>query len=160
TESDAAGLARTGMVTSALWSDVDGDGDSDLLITHEWGPVMLFRNDNGRLVDATKEAGLAERLGWWNGISGCDVDHDRDIDYVVTNVGLNTKYHASADRPVVMYYGDFEGYGAPQIVEAETVDNKEWPIRGRSCSTDAMPTLADRFKTFHAFAMADLQDIY
>jgi hypothetical protein len=59
-----------------------------------------------------------------------------------------------------MYYGDFEGYGAPQIVEAETVGEKEWPIRGRSCSTGAMPTLAERFKTFHTFAVADLHDIY
>ena len=118
TESDAVGLAQTGMVTSALWSDVDGDGDVDLLITHEWGPVKLYRNEDGRLVDATKEAGLAERLGWWNGISGCDVDHDGDIDYVVTNFGLNTKYRASAEQPVVMYYGDFEGYGDSQIVEA------------------------------------------
>jgi enediyne biosynthesis protein E4 len=130
------------------------------LITHEWGPVKLFRNEDGRLVDATKEAGLAERLGWWNGISGCDVDHDGDIDYVVTNVGLNTKYRASAEQPVVMYYGDFEGYGVSQIVEAETVRDKEWPIRGRICSTGAMPTLAERFKTFHAFAVADLHDIY
>ena len=138
------------MVTSALWSDADGDGDVDLLITHEWGPVKLFRNEDGRLVDATKEAGLAERLGWWNGISGCDVDHDGDIDYVVTNFGLNTKYHASADQPVMMYYGDFEGYGEFQIVEAAKVGDKEWPIRGRSCSIGAMPTLAERFKTFHA----------
>ena len=160
TESDAVGLAQTGMVTSALWSDADGDGDVDLLITHEWGPVKLFRNEGGRLVDATKDAGLAERLGWWNGISGCDVDHDGDIDYVVTNVGLNTKYHASTDQPVVVYYGDFEGYGDFQIVEATTAGNKEWPIRGRSCSTGAMPTLAERFKTFHAFAVADLNDIY
>ena len=122
--------------------------------------MKLFRNEGGRLVDATKDAGLAERLGWWNGISGCDVDHDGDIDYVVTNVGLNTKYHASTDQPVVVYYGDFEGYGDFQIVEATTAGNKEWPIRGRSCSTGAMPTLAERFKTFHAFAVADLNDIY
>jgi hypothetical protein len=160
TESDAAGLAQTGMVTSALWSDADGDGDVDLLVTHEWGPVKLYRDDDGRLIDASNEAGLTGRLGWWNGISGCDVDHDGDIDYAVTNFGLNTKYHASADQPIIVYYGDFEGYGQLQIVEAVKVGDKEWPIRGRVCSIGAMPTLAERFKTFHEFAVADLQEIY
>jgi hypothetical protein len=160
TESDAVGLAQTGMVTSALWSDVDGDGDVDLLVTHEWGPVKLFRNNNGQLVDATKEARLESRLGWWNGVNGCDVDHDGDIDYVVTNFGLNTKYRASSKEPVLMHYGDFEGYGNSQIVEAAKVGDVVWPIRGRVSSINAMPTLADRFKTFHDFAVADLEKIY
>ena len=159
-KTDAAGLAQFGMVTSALWSDADGDGDVDLLVTYEWGPVKLFRNDGGRLVDATRDAGLATRLGWWNGISACDVDHDGDIDYAVTNFGLNTKYHASADEPVMVYYGDIEGYGDHQIIEAARVGERLLPIRGRSATLGAMPTLAERFKTFHAFASADLQDIF
>jgi hypothetical protein len=160
TESQAVGLAQAGMVTSALWSDVDGDGDVDLLVTLEWGPVKLYRNNNGRLVDATNEARLASRLGWWNGIDGWDVDHDGDIDYVVTNFGLNTKYRASPDAPVILFYGDFEGYGDFHIVEAAKVGDAMWPIRGRSSAINAIPTFAERFKTFHDFAVADLEDIY
>ena len=86
------------MVTGALWSDANGDGWLDLLVTVEWGPVKFFVNEKGRLREATAEAALAERAGWWNSLAGGDVDRDGDIDYVVTNVGLNTKYHASARR--------------------------------------------------------------
>ena len=68
----------------------------------------------------------------WNGISGCDVDHDGDIDYAVTNFGLNTKYHASPDEPVVMFYGDFEGFGDAHIVEAAKIGGKLWPLRDRT----------------------------
>jgi hypothetical protein len=50
-----------------------------------------------------------------NGIDGCDMDHDGDIDYVVTKFGLNTKYRASAQESVLLFYGDFEGYGAKEI---------------------------------------------
>jgi hypothetical protein len=160
TESDAVGLAQSGMVTSALWSDVDADDDVDLLVTHEWGPVKLYRNNDGVLVDATKEARLAGRLGWWNGIDGCDVDHDGDFDYAVTNVGLNTKYRATPEQPLVLFYGDFEGYGIRQLIEAELDGDTLWPVAGRTRLTDAMPTLEERFKTFHDFAIADLEQLF
>ena len=160
TQNDAPDLNTVGMVTGSLWSDADNDGDVDLFVTLEWGPVKFFRNDAGKLVDATFEAGLAGFQGWWNGITGCDVDHDGDIDYAVTNFGLNTKYHASDEHPVMVYYGDFEGKGEYQIVEAARHDGALWPVRGRSCSSNAMPTLAQKFETFHEFALADLPSIY
>ncbi|MCH8922044.1 MAG: VCBS repeat-containing protein, partial [Planctomycetes bacterium] len=160
TQQLAPALLKTGLVTGALWSDADGDGRVDLLVTHEWGPVKLFRNDGGRLVDATKQAGLADRLGWWNGITGRDLDGDGDVDYVVTNLGLNTKYHASKNKPALLYYGDFDGKGTMRLVEAEFEDNKLFPVRGKSCSIHAIPHLGNKFSTFKGFAIAELPEIY
>ena len=148
------------MVTSALWSDIDRDGWTDLLLTVEWGPVRVWRNQQGELVDATADVGLADKLGWWNGIAGGDVDHDGDVDYVVTNWGWNTKYHASAKHPVLLFYGDFAGSGQSNLVEAEYEDEILYPIRGRSCSSRAMPFIADKFKSYRDFATATLSDIY
>jgi hypothetical protein len=156
----AKGLSHSGMVTSALWTDVNLDGWSDLLVTYEWGPVRCFRNRSGTFVDATEEAGLGKRTGWWNGIAGRDLDQDGDIDYVVTNFGLNTKYHASTDHPTRLYYGDFDGSGKLQIVEAEHEEGHLFPVRGRSCSTNAMPFLARKFTSFTAFGAAELDEIY
>jgi hypothetical protein len=160
TGSLAPELQAAGMVTSGLWSDADGDGWVDLLVTYEWGPVRVFRNAEGRLIDATSEAGLAERTGWYNGIAGGDVDRDGDTDYVVTNFGLNTKYHASIEQPALLYYGDFDKTGTMQLIEAEFEDQTLFPVRGKSCSTRAMPFLADKFDTFREFASASLADIY
>jgi enediyne biosynthesis protein E4 len=160
TDALAPGLKKTGLVTGALWSDVNNDGRLDLLVTHEWGPVKLFQNQGGKLIDRTMEAGLAKTTGWFNGITGGDIDHDGDIDYVVTNFGLNTKYHASQTHPAVLYYGDFEGKGKKQLVEAEYENDKLFPIRGKSCSTHAMPQLRGKFPTYKKFAMADVFSIY
>jgi hypothetical protein len=151
---------QAGLVTGACWSDANGDGWIDLLVAYEWGPIRLFENQQGKLVERTREAGLATLLGWWNGIRAGDVDHDGDQDYVVANVGLNTKYHASAEHPTRIYYGDFDGTGRRNIVESEYEQDKLFPVRGKSCSTNAMPFLADRFKTFHDFGLAQLQEIY
>jgi hypothetical protein len=156
----ASALASAGMVTDALWSDADSDDDLDLLVTTEYGPVRFYRNDGGKLVEATAVAGLAERLGWWNCIAAADVDGDGDTDYAVGNFGWNTKYHPTVERPQLLYYGDFDGLGKSHIVEAHPDGDTIVPNRGRSCSSGAMPFLKEKFGTFHDFAIADLAAIY
>ena len=155
-----AAIANVGMVTSALWTEVNGDGWVDLMVTTEWGSVRVFLNDSGKLVEATKESGLANILGWWNSITGGDIDNDGDIDYAIGNSGQNTKYHASVKKPIRIYYGDYEGDGSKSIVEAKFEDGVLLPIRGKSCSTSAIPSLGEKFKTFHQFASSSLSDIY
>ncbi len=159
----AAGLHQAGMVTSALWSDADNDGDADLLVTYEWGPVRLFRNADGKLEDATETSGIADLLGWWNGIAGGDVDADGDIDYAVTNFGLNTKYHPTPEKPAVLYYGDFSGDGQMRIVEAKQTSDGAFPVRGFSCSSAAIPGVSRKMgysTPFHNFATKVLGEIY
>ncbi len=160
TESAAPEILDTGMVTGALWTDVNADGWIDLMLTLEWGPVKLFVNREGVLADRTTPSGLSSRTGWWNSLAGADFDGDGDIDYVVTNVGLNTKYRASAEHPVLLYLADFEKTGIPKIVEAEFEEKTLYPVRGRSCSTNAIPSLAGKFKSYRAFARASLEEIY
>ncbi len=160
TDRVAPGLRKAGLVTGAIWSDADDDGRPDLLVTIEWGPVRLFHNTGGQLVEQTREAGLADHLGWWNAIAGGDLDGDGDIDYAVTNVGRNTKYHADTEHPTLLYYGDFDGQGKNRLVEASFEEDQLFPGRGRSCSTSAIPSLATKFPTFSAFAAADLNAVY
>jgi hypothetical protein len=160
TDQAAPGLKTVGMVTGAVWSDVDGDGWVDLMLAMEWGSPRYFHNENGKLVDRTTEAGLSELTGWWNGIAAGDLNGDGHMDFVVTNFGLNHKYHASKEKPTQIFYADFDATGQKQIVEAEYEEDTLYPVRGRSCSSRAMPVLKEKFKTYKDWAAAPLENIY
>ena len=160
TQDVSAALGNCGMVTSALWSDADGDGWIDLILSIEWGPVKIFLNKKGKLVESTRQSGLSIYKGWWNGLAARDLDGDGDMDYVATNFGLNTKYHPSKKKPAQIYYGKFGDAKKPSIVEAKVSEDCILPVRGKSCSQNAMPFVAEKFRTYHSFASATLTDIY
>ena len=161
TDENAASLKNSGLVTGGVWSDVNNDDWPDLVITYEWGPIKLLLNNNGVLEDMTEQFGLSKLTGWWNDIVGLDFDNDGDQDFIVTNFGTNTKYHASAKHPSLLFYNEFDASGKYQIVEAKTSkDGRLLPVRGRSCSSHAVPMLASKFPTYHEFALAELEDIY
>jgi hypothetical protein len=156
----APALATAGMVTDATWADVNGDGAPDLITVGEWSTPRLFLNRDGKLVEQTREAGLGPLEGWWTRIKAADLEGDGDVDFAVGNFGLNTKYHASPEKPALLYYGDFQGKGVKRLVEAEFENDILFPIRGKSCSTAAMPSLAEKFRSYHSFALAELTEIY
>ena len=156
----APGLIDAGLVNASVWSDYDGDGWLDLWVVSEWGPVRVWRNQKGKLGEVTQDLGLDNSKGWWTSILPIDFDSDGDMDYAVGNLGYNTKYSASPAEPLVLHWGDMDGSGKPRLIEACYKSGKFLPIRGKSCSTNAIPSLAQKFKTFHAFASAELTQIY
>ena len=160
TDAIAPGLKQKGMVTSAIFSDVDGDNWTDLLISYEWGPIRFFRNNSGKLVEETEKVGLGQKLGWFNSISGGDIDNDGDTDFIVGNTGFNSKYKATNENPELLFYGDFYGSGQKNIIEAKFEQNVCLPRRGLSCSSNAMPMIKEQFSTYHDFAISSVEDIY
>lgn len=160
TEELAPGLRNVGMVTAALWADVDGDKKTDLLVTTEWGAVSYFHNTGGKLENRTAKIGLAGITGWWSALAVADINGDGRLDIIAGNTGLNTKYHASATEPAVLYSGDLDGSGRTQLIEAHHAGGKLMPVRGRSKLAYAYPWLPKKFPTYKAFAAASITDIF
>ena len=160
TDSVAPGLNNLGLATGAVWADIDSDNDSDLIIATEFGPVHLFRNDGGLFVNATAEAGLSQWSGLWTGVVTGDFDEDGDLDIVAGNLGLNTKYNASPDRPAVLYAGNIDGDSDVDIVEAYFVGDTLYPMVYRGMSGMEMPFIMEQYNTYQAYAEATLAEIY
>jgi enediyne biosynthesis protein E4 len=153
-------IERAGMVTDAVWADVDGNSWPDLLVTTDWGPIRVFSNEDGKLSEKTGESGLADRLGWWLAIASGDFDGDGDVDFVATNFGLNTRYKASPKQPARLYYGDFEASGESHLVEALYEGQAWYPRRDLDALRNAMPALMSKYKSFDVFGRATLADIF
>ncbi len=154
-------LRRVGMVTSAVWSDADGDGWVDLVVTLDWGTPRLFINEQGRrLTDRSREFGFTRAgSGWWTSVTATDLNGDERPDFLLGNVGLNTPYQASAERPALLYYGDFGAPGGPLLVEGYWQGDKVYPRRTRKELSQRLPALGPKYRRNDMFARATLQDL-
>lgn len=154
-------LENIGMVTGAVFSDIDNDGDSDLILSIEWGPITVLRNEKGQFTNATQELGLMKYTGWWNGITTGDLNEDGKLDIIATNWGLNSKYHTDSGQPLMIYYNDFDNNGTLDILEAyfEPNMNQVVPQRGFSSIVEAIPYVGFRLRSHKEFAEASIEDI-
>lgn len=153
-------LQKLGLATGAMWLDVDNDNDSDLLIATEYGPVRLFINNNNRFEDKTSSYGLGKWHGLWTGITAGDFNEDGHMDFAAANWGLNTRYSASEQYPMMLYAGNIDGDGDLDIVEAEYVDGILRPMRERGMVGAEMPFVYEKFDTFRGYAEASLLEIF
>ncbi|MFV1988444.1 MAG: VCBS repeat-containing protein, partial [Gemmatimonadota bacterium] len=149
-----------GLVSAVVFSDVDLDGDPDLLLALEWGPVRLFINENGEFSDATADWGLSERTGRWNGLATGDLDEDGRPDLVVTSWGHNLDNPVTPDRPAVGFAADFDGNGQVDFIEARRDgEGRAVPVRDYRTLSAALPFIRRVAPTFEAFATASVEDL-
>ena len=155
-------FSEIGLVSGSVFSDIDNDGDPDLILAMEWGPVTILENINGKFKDVTANMGLSNFKGWWNGVATGDFNEDGLLDIVATNWGVNTKYHFSPAHPRKVYFDDFDNDNILDIVEAHYDDqfNDLVPERGFSCISNAMPFVGEEKETFLNYAQSSLSDIF
>lgn len=149
-----------GMITDAVWSDIDNDGDKDLLVVGEYMPVTVFVNEGGRLAKRTDAAGLANSNGWWNRIVPADLDGDGDMDFVLGNHGLNSRFKASPDKPVRMYVSDFDQNGAIEQIVCRYEGDESYPMVLRHDLVSQIPALKKKYLKYENYMGQSMDDIF
>lgn len=152
---------KVGLVRAALFSDVSNDHRPELILATEWGPIRVFEMAGDRVTERTESLGLMNETGWWTSVTTGDFNGDGLMDIVGGNIGLNSLYRASPEDPVMVYFGDFDGFGSIEILEAyreETLD-KIVPRLNRQELDQAMPFLRLKYARHKQFATTSVQDM-
>lgn len=160
TEAVAPGLTSFGAINKIIATDFDNDGWTDLIAVGEWTPIGLFKNEQGVFRDIAEDSGLGQEIGWWFTVAETDVNNDGLKDYVVGNLGLNSKYETSREKPLKVFAGDFDANGSHDMMLSYAYNNEYVPLRGREGSYGQMPFIAAKFPTFHGYANATMVDLF
>jgi len=146
------------MVTDATWTDINKDGYPDLMMVGEWMPVTFFINKKGKLESKTE---VPNSSGWWSTIAPVDLDKDGNMDFVLGNWGLNSRFRASKDKPMRLYVNDFDGNGTGEsIITYYWPEGKSFVYPSKSDLTSQLPTLRKRFLYYKDFARKTMDDFF
>ena len=149
-------FAKMGMVTDAVWADINADGWHDLVVVGEWMPITIYLNNMGELAPLST---LKHTNGWWNGMIADDFDKDGDIDLVVGNLGLNTKLDASREEPVRLYIKDFDSNGSLDPILSYYMLGKEYPFATKSVLNEQLVFLKKRYTSYTAYAGTTMDEL-
>ena len=156
TEQVAEGLSEVGFVKDASWTDIDLDGDDDLILALEWDAIHLFINEGGTL----KERKLDDRKGWWNFALAHDFDQDGDVDILAGNLGRNSKFKPTKKQPIRMYVNDYDDNKQVEQILTYYLGNREIPFANYAELTKTLPHLKKQYLYSKDLATASLDAIF
>ncbi len=156
-------LSTIGMVTDALFSDYNGDGKADLILTGEWMPVTFLKNTGSAF--SPENTGVDNHVGWWNSLVAGDFDNDGNMDYIAGNLGLNTNYTASPAEPLNIYAKDWDGNGLldPLVfcyMKAPDGSMKPYPMTNKDDMAAQMISVRKKYPTYKSYGAASMDDMF
>jgi enediyne biosynthesis protein E4 len=153
-------LLNIGMIRDMIWADVDGDGDLDMIIAGDWMPLKVFINENGRFKEKKDAFGSEKTAGWWNCLAAGDFNGDGKVDFIAGNHGLNSRFKATAEKPVSMYVNDFDLNGSVEQIICVYDGDKSYPLALKHDLTRQIPGLLKKYPKYEMYKDQQITDIF
>ena len=159
TVAQAPDVREAGMISEAIWSDIDRDGDQDLTVVGDWMPIKMYINTAGKFTPLAN--GLEEFTGFWSGLTAGDFDRDGDVDFVVGNLGTNTKLRKSLDGKLKMYIKDIDKNDTKEHIIGYSRDDDWYPINSKDEMGKQMPSIINKkYTNYKEFAGKSLAELF
>jgi len=151
-------IASIGMVTGAVWADMTGDAEKELVITGEWMGTRIFSFKGDHFVEIpTNLAGLS---GWWQSIAAADLNGDGKMDLVLGNIGENFYLQPDSTHPVKLWIHDFDQNNITDKILTRTVDGKDMPVFLKHDMEVQLPSLKKQNLKHGDFARKSIQQLF
>jgi len=159
TQALAPDLREAGMLTEAIWADIDKDGDQDLTVVGDWMPIKTYENQKGKF--SLIENGLEEFTGFWGGLTSGDFDKDGDVDFVVGNLGTNTKLRKQVDGKLRMLIKDIDKNETEEHIISYNRGDDWFPINSKDEMGKQIPSIINKkYTKYNEFAGNTVEDLF
>lgn len=154
-------LVEPGLVHTAQWGDINGDGVAELILAGEWMPIRVFRvQEDKTFTEIISTIGFDQSNGWWQSLQLADWDADGDLDLLAGNRGLNGQMQATPDEPVSIHATDFDANGSFEAILSYYIQGTSYPVPNRDALLGAIPSFANRYPTYASYAEAGMKDLF
>ncbi|WP_229379770.1 VCBS repeat-containing protein [Fibrella forsythiae] len=164
TDQRAPGLRLAGMVTDAVWADLNNDRQPDLVVVGDWMAPRVFMNQKGKFTEADKPFGDVPMSGFWQCLTAADFDKDGDTDLMAGNLGLNTKFRKGPDGQLHMWVKDIDGnQTTDQVLAYKRPGNSDdwFPVATKDELGKQMPGIINkRYVAYNSIAGKPISDIF
>ena len=158
TEKVAYDVKSAGMMTDAIWEDINNDGKKDLITVSEWNTPKIFINNGRRLIK--QKSTLDDLFGMWNVVEAADLDNDGDIDFILGNQGSNTMHKTSKENPVKMWVNDFDNNGTIEQIRTNHKNGKDYPIHMKKELTAQLVSLKKQNLKASEYAKKSIDELF
>jgi hypothetical protein len=158
TDKVAYDVKSAGMITDAIWEDIDKDGKKDLITVSEWDTPKIYINNGRRLIKQTST--LDDLFGMWNVVEAADLDKDGDIDFILGNQGSNTMHKTSFENPVKMWVNDFDNNGTIEQITTNHKNGKDYPIHMKKELTAQLVSLKKQNLKASEYAKKSIDELF
>lgn len=147
-----------GMITDAIWEDIDNDSKKDLILVGDWTAPMIFKNNGRRLVEY--KSNLSTYTGFWNSVACVDLNNDGKKDLVLGNKGTNTSYKPSQNNPLKLFTNDFDNNGTIEQIATRSINGRDLPINLKQELAKQIPSIKKKNLSYAAYATKTFQDLF